>query len=149
MAKEMDVYKKFYVELTKVLPMIVNNLVTKLYSSKLLSDHHKSRIDSLPTDEEKTTYFLDKVIKPSIQIECAKLFDEMLTVMKNSDDYTVNYLVDEIQKFVSSSTSSTDQKPAATSKGECYGVVALCVTKITMVRYVHHFNLNFKHTEYV
>ena len=33
----MDVFKTYYSELTKVLPMIINNVVTKLYSDKLLS----------------------------------------------------------------------------------------------------------------
>jgi len=52
--------------------MIINNLVTKLYSDKLLSDNHKDRIDSLPTDKEKTEYFLDKVIKPGLAIKYTK-----------------------------------------------------------------------------
>ena len=66
MANAMDVFKKFYSELTKVLPMIINILVTTFYSSKLLSGDNKDRIDSLPTDREKTKYFLDKVIKPGL-----------------------------------------------------------------------------------
>ena len=96
----MEVFKKFYLELTKVLPMIINNLVTKLYSDKLLSGDHKGRVDSLPTDEEKTEYFLNKVIKPGLEIKYTKLFDEMLEVMTTSDDSMINYLVDEIQKFL-------------------------------------------------
>ena len=68
MADSIDVFKKFYSELTKVLPMIINNLVTNLYSDKLLSGDHKHRIESLPTDEEKTEYFLGKVIKPALEI---------------------------------------------------------------------------------
>ena len=97
----MEVFKKFYSEFTKVLPMIINNLVTKLYSDKLLSGDHKRRIDSLPTDEDKTEYFLDKVIKPSLEIKYTKLFDGMLGVMMTSDDSTINYLISEIQKFIS------------------------------------------------
>ena len=37
MANTLDVFRKFYSELTKVLPMIITSLVTKLYSDKLLS----------------------------------------------------------------------------------------------------------------
>ena len=106
MADSMEVFKKFYSELTKVLPMIINNLVTKLYSDKLLSGDHKRRIDSLPTDEDKTEYFLNKVIKPGLEIKYTKQFDEMLRVMKTSDDCAISYLVDEIQKFQSASTRS-------------------------------------------
>ena len=99
MADAIDVFKKFYSELTKVLPMVINNLVTTLYSSKLLSGDHKGCIDSLLTTKEKTEYFLDKVIKPALEIKYTKQFDEMLRVMKTSDDCTILYLVDEIQKF--------------------------------------------------
>ena len=97
--------------------MIINNLVTTLYSSQLLSGDHKGCIDSLPTTKEKTEYFLDKVIKPGLEIEYTEQFDEMLRVMRNSDDSAVNYLVDKIQKFASATTSSVDQKQAATCKG--------------------------------
>ena len=104
----MDVFKKFYSELTKVLPMIINNLVTKLYSDKLLSGDHKGRMESLLTDKEKTEYFLDKVIKPALEIKYTKQFNEMLRLMKTSDDCTIVYLVDEIQKFMSYLPSGTD-----------------------------------------
>ena len=46
MANRIDVFKKFYSELTKVLPMIINNLVTTLYSSELLSSDNKGCVDS-------------------------------------------------------------------------------------------------------
>ena len=99
MASVMDVFKNFYSELTKVLPMIINVLVTTFYSSKLLSGDHKSRIDCLPIDKEKAEYFLDEVIKPGPEIKYAKQFDEMLKVMTNSDDPAVKYLVNEMQKL--------------------------------------------------
>ena len=114
----MDVFKKFYSELTKVLPMIINILVTTFYSSKLLSGDHKSCIDSLPTNKEKAEYFLDKVIKPGLEIKYTEQFNEMLKVMTNSDDPAVKYLVDEMQKLsTSSSVSSIDQTQPTTCKG--------------------------------
>ena len=117
----LDVFKKFYSELTKVLPMIINDLANNLYSDKLLSGNHKDCIDSLATGKEKTEYLLDKVIKPGLEINYTKLFDEMLRVMESSDDPTVNYLVNEIHKFsgTSSSMSSVDRlKPAVQSRGK-------------------------------
>ena len=122
MADAVDVFKRFYSELTEVLPMVITTLVTRLYSDKLLSDNHKGCIDSLATGKEKTEYFLDKVIKPGLVIKYTRLFDEMLRVMESSDDPTVNYLVKEIQKFsTSSSMSSVDQ--ATRSKGNYGGIV--------------------------
>ena len=94
--------------------MIINNLVTTLYSKELLSGDHKSRIESLLTDKEKTEYFLDRVIKPGLEIKYTKQFDEMLRVMGTSDDSAVNYLVDEMRKFT---MSSVDQIQSATCKG--------------------------------
>ena len=124
MANTLDVFKKFYRDVTKVLPMIINDLVTKLYSDKLLSGNHKDCIDSLATGKEKTEYLLDKVIKPGLEINYTKLFDEMLRVMESSDDPTVNYLVNEIHKFsTSSSMPSVDQTQAIQSKGNYCGVV--------------------------
>ena len=117
MADAIDVFKKFYSELTKVLPMIINNLVTTLYSDKLLSGDQKNRIDSLPTDEVKAEYFLNKVIKPGLEIKYTKLYNGMLEVMRTSDDPAVNYLVDEMQKFTMSSVDPVDQKQSATCKG--------------------------------
>ena len=117
MADTVDVFKKFYSRATKVLPMIINDLVTKLYSDKLLSGNHKDCIDALATGKEKTKYFLDEVIRPGLEINYTKLFDEMLRVMESSDDPTVNYLVNEIHKFsISSSMSSVDQTQATQSK---------------------------------
>ena len=116
MADAVEVFKRFYSKLTKVVPMIINDLVTKLYSDKLLSGNHKDCIDSLATAKEKVEYFLDKVIKPGLEIDFTKLFDEMLRVMESSDDPTVNYLVNEIHKFsTSSSMSPVDQTQATQS----------------------------------
>ena len=76
MADTMDVFEKFYSELTTVVPIIINDLVTKLYADKLLSGNHKDYIDSLAKGKEKTKYFLDEVIKPGQKINYMKLFDE-------------------------------------------------------------------------
>ena len=117
MANAVDVFKKFYSELTKVLPMIINILVTTFYSRELLSGDRKDRIDSLSTEREKTKYFLDKVVKPGLEIKYTEQFDEMLRVMKNSDDPAVKYLVDEMQKFISTANSSVGQKQPTAREG--------------------------------
>ena len=99
MASAIDVFKKFYAGFTKLLPMIISKLVVKFYSDGYLSGDHKSRIDSLPTDEDKTGYFLDKVIKPGLETNFTEQFDEMLRVMKTSDDCAISNLVQEVQRF--------------------------------------------------
>ena len=126
MANALNVFKKFYSELTTVVPMIINDLVTKLYSDKLLSGNQKSNIDSLATGKEKTVYFLDEVIKPSLEIDCTKLFDEILKIMESSDDAAVHYLADKMHKFsqsTSSSVPSVDHTQTTQNKGNHCGIV--------------------------
>ena len=85
-----------------------------LYSNELLSGDNKGYIDSFLTNKEKTEYLLDKVIKPGLEIEYTELFDEMLRIMKTSDDRTVNYLVDKIEKFtLRAPPLPVEQKPVA------------------------------------
>ena len=133
MASAIDVFTRFYPELTKVLPMIMDNLVTKLYSYKLLSGDQKDNIGTLTTDKEKITYLLDKVIKPALEIKCTKHFDEILRIMKNSDVYAVKYLFKEIQNFMQPESMSVDEKPAATTEGNYDSVVH------TVILYVDQF----------
>ena len=117
MANRIDVFKKFYSELTKVLPMIINNLVTTLYSNELLSGDKKGLIDSLSTDNEKTEYLLDKVIRPGLEIKYTEQFDEMFRMMRTSDNPAVNYLIDMIDKFSSTPKLLCVDQKQATSRG--------------------------------
>ena len=66
-----------------------------------MNGDNKDHIDALPTDREKTKYFQDQVIKPGLEIKYTEQFDEMLRVMRNSDNPAVKYLVDEMQKLPS------------------------------------------------
>ena len=117
MANRIEVFKKFYSELTKVLPMIINNLVTTLYSNELLSSDNKGCIDALLTNKEKIEYLLDKVIRPGLEINYSEQFDEMLRVMRTSDDPAVNYLIDMIEKFSSVTKLLSVDRKQATSRG--------------------------------
>ena len=131
MANRIDVFKKFYSELTKVLPMIIINLVTTLYSNELLSSDNKGCIDSLLTNKEKTEYFLDKVVRSGLEIEYTEQFDEMLRVMRASDNPAVNYLIDMIDKFSSTTKGlCVDQKQAA-SRGN---YIRRCMCTHTYIR---------------
>ena len=100
-----DGFKEFYIKLLEVLP--TSHLIPHFYSRNLLSNDHKSKLDGLTTDKEKAEYFLDKVIKPGLEIGYTEQFDEMLLIMLNSDDPPVKHLADEIMKFTGSSALST------------------------------------------
>ena len=94
----MDTFKKFYPNLLGILPVDV--LTTQFFSKSLLSGNHKENLDGLlaakATHRVKAKYFLDEVIAPGLKIGYRQLFDEMLAIMKDSDDPTVRSLANEI-----------------------------------------------------
>lgn len=116
-----DGFKEFYSKLLEVLP--ISLLISQFYTKALLSDDHKNKLDTLTSSKERAEYFLDRVIKPGLQIDFTKQFDEMLLIMQNSDDPPVKYLADEVMKFMGG-------KPEAT-----LGMLWQCV--FTHVLYCH------------
>ena len=86
--------QKFYPSLLKLLP--ISELVERFYSLQLLSDHRKSKIDSLTSFKEKIAYFLDDVLIPGLSINYTGHFDEMITMMKESDDILARCLVEKL-----------------------------------------------------
>ena len=109
-----DAFIKYYLNLLEVLPM--NLLVPTLYSKKLLSEEHKRIVDSLSTKREKSQYFLDNVINPSLKIDYTEQFDEMLRVMENSGDPAVKHLVEKIVIFMGGQPSATKDPPLDPTK---------------------------------
>ena len=112
--REVKAFRDFYSKLVKVLPM---NSISDLYSHNLLPGDHKERIDALNTQKQKAEYFLDRVIKPGVEIGYTGQFDEMLKVMENSDDPPVRFLATEIKKFTSSVTSSKETTSLNVARG--------------------------------
>ena len=86
--------QKFYPTLLKLLP--ISELVERFYSLQLLSDHRKSKLDSLTSLKEKIAYFLDDVLIPGLSINYTGHFDEMITIMKESDDVLARFLVEKL-----------------------------------------------------
>ena len=84
--------QKVYPTLLKLLP--ISELVEHFYSRQLLSYERKSKFDSLTSLKEKITYFLDEMLIPGLSINYTKHFDEMIAVMKASDDDLTRFLVD-------------------------------------------------------
>ena len=88
--------QKFYPTLLKLLP--ISELVERFYSLQLLSDHRKSKLDSLTSLKEKIAYFLDDVLIPGLSINYTGHFDEMITMMKESDDVLARFLVEKLRQ---------------------------------------------------
>ena len=82
--------------------------MSDFYSHGLLPGDHKANIDALDTQKRKAEYFLDYVIKPSLEVGYTGHFDEMLKVMESNDDLAVKFVAEEIRKFVSDSEMSRE-----------------------------------------
>lgn len=86
------VFQHYYPKLVKTLPMDDAIFMAELYSHSLLPDDLKDYIESLATSAKKASSFLDRVIKPSVTSGVGRNFDELLTVMKDSEYHNVNEL---------------------------------------------------------
>ena len=80
-----EVFKKFYVQLVKKLPMNDTLFIAELFANDLLPGDHKECVESLPTKSKKASHFLDHVIKPSVTSDDGCSFDKLLDVMEDSD----------------------------------------------------------------
>ena len=113
MAKSAEAAKKavqdFYPNLLEVLP--ITELVERFYSGHILSHHQKSKLNSLPLRKDKVAYFLDEMLMPGLSMNCTKHFDEMITMMKESDDALARHLVELIVKELMPTTVVSPTSP--------------------------------------
>ena len=70
-------------KLVKCLPMDDTHFITKLSAKQLLPGDTENKIKVLSTQAEKASYFLNHVIKPSLDIDETSDFDELLSIMQN------------------------------------------------------------------
>ena len=96
---------KSYSSLLKLLP--ISELVERFYSLQLLSDHRKRKLESLPSPKEKIAYFLDDVLIPGLSINYTGHFDEMVTMMKESDDILARLLVEQLSPALTVEASAS------------------------------------------
>ena len=103
--------QKCYSCLLKLLP--INKLVERFYSRKLLSFDRKSELDSLTSSQEKIKHFLDAILIPGLTVGYTGHFDEMVVMMKESDDVLVEFLIQKLVPDVSVASSSAGASSAA------------------------------------
>ncbi|XP_065883280.1 uncharacterized protein [Dysidea avara] len=92
----LQVFKKYYYDLVKSLPMNDTLFIASLYSNNLLPGDMKDVIESISTKAQKATKFLDSIIKPTIESNDGTRFGVLLEVMKDSEDYNIRKLADTI-----------------------------------------------------
>ena len=80
-----DVFRYFYVQLVKKLPMDDAIFTAQLFSHDLLPGDAKEQVEAKATRADKTTYFLDHMIKPSLANTFVGSFNKLLKVMEDSE----------------------------------------------------------------
>ena len=92
------VFKEFYSELVETLPMNDAVFVSKLYSRDILSCELKNQLNiENKTSANKASRFLDSEIEPSVTSGIGTTFDELLTVMEDSDHQRMKELAQQIR----------------------------------------------------
>lgn len=94
-----DIFSDYYEKLLR-LPMQDSIFVAKLTRQKLLPGDSKRSIEGQLTPTEKASYFLDNVIKPSIEIGSADSFDALLSVMEQCEYDHIEKLAVEIKSKI-------------------------------------------------
>ena len=92
----LHIFKKYYSRLVKSLPMDDPVFLAELYSNDLLPGDTKAFIESQSTKAQKSSKFLDIIIKPTVERDDGTRFCVLVEVMKNYEDDNVWRLADEI-----------------------------------------------------
>ena len=71
--------------------------VANLSNYKLLPGDTNSQLKALPTQANKASYFLDHMIKPTLDINDTSNFDILLSVMEHCDYEALKNLACEIK----------------------------------------------------
>lgn len=97
-----QVYTSFIAKLVTNLPMDDKSFIDKLSDEHFLPGDTQSAIESLPTQAEKSLYFLSHVIEPSLDIGMTESFDTLLNIMGSHKDTDVRKLAALIKDEIAS-----------------------------------------------
>ena len=89
-----EAYEKYVERMVDCLPMDDPLFISKLSECHLLPEHIK---EALPAQMAKASYFLNHMIKPVLDTDDISRFDNLLSVMGDSDYANVKTLADKIK----------------------------------------------------
>ena len=90
-------YTSYMPQLVKSLPMDDSHFITELSAENLLPGNMQATIQSLPTPADKSSCFLNRIIKPAIDNEFTTSFDKLLIIMENCEFLHVQDLAGKIK----------------------------------------------------
>ena len=103
---QIQIYMEYNDKLVIVLPMDNPVFISKLSTYKLLPSDTKSHLEALSTPAKKSSYFLDHMIKPALDIGDSSGFDKLLSVMEHCGHDHVEKLACEIKSKITSDIGS-------------------------------------------
>ena len=93
-----ELFEHYYTALVYSLPIKDVDFMDELLKHDLLPGGVKSKLESLTVHYERSSYFLDNVIKPGLAIGNSRCFVSLLTVMKYNKHDNVKDLATKIEK---------------------------------------------------
>ena len=93
-----ELFKRYHTTLVFSLPIKDADFMDELLTHGLLPEDVKSKLESLTVHSERSSYFLDNVIKPGLAIGNSRCFVSLLTVMKCNKHDNVKDLATKIEK---------------------------------------------------
>ena len=92
-----EVFQDYFQAMMFSLPMTDARFLDDLYKHISIHKTFKSNLESLTVRKERTSYFLDHIMKPQISVGDNTSFVKLLTVMKTCDYDNVKDLAEEME----------------------------------------------------
>ena len=92
-----ELFEQYYKILIYSLPMKDATFMDELLANDLLTGDSKIELESLTVHNQRTSYFLDHVIKPELAVGNSRCFVNLLTIMKSNTHDNVKELAKEIE----------------------------------------------------
>jgi len=101
-----QIYTSFIAKLVRNLPMNDEAFIKTLLDEHFLPGNTSSTIESLATQAEKSLYFLNHIIEPSLDVGLTSSFDTLIDIMSNHTETDVQKLAAKIKDEITTKTAS-------------------------------------------
>ena len=105
----LDVYKSYVEQLLRSLPMDDSVFIHMLSTHKLLPGDTNDRLEALQIQHDKALYFLNRVIKPVLEIGHTSSFDRLLSVMEQCGYSDVEKLAGKMKSEIDKTSDIYEQ----------------------------------------
>ena len=93
-----ELFERYYAILVYSLPIKDADFMDELLKHDLLRADVKSKLESLTVNYERSSYFLDNVIRPRLAVGNSRCFVSLLTAMKSNKHDSIKDLATKVEK---------------------------------------------------